>query len=178
MLPLRSWTVGGTDICTHTSTNTAEYRSRQQRIWERWRLYPAVLSSTTRRPRVKASSPATPVNSSPPTPTSLVGCIKKEVVRKHPKAKNPGTLATSSTSIAFSVCSPSCYPSNAVPNEPGSSKRVRLENGVWGGEDSRIEITKETSDIFLPLKAVAGALAVLIKNYELKCAQIFRPIDR
>jgi len=29
-----------------------------------------------------------------------------------------------------------------------------------------IEIAKETSDMFLPLKAVVGALSVLIKNYD------------
>ena len=29
-----------------------------------------------------------------------------------------------------------------------------------------IGITKESSDIFLPLKAVVGALSVLIKNYD------------
>jgi hypothetical protein len=29
-----------------------------------------------------------------------------------------------------------------------------------------VEITKETSDMFLPLKAVMGALSVFIKNYD------------
>jgi len=29
-----------------------------------------------------------------------------------------------------------------------------------------VEIAKESSDMFLPLKAVVGALAVLIKNYD------------
>ena len=29
-----------------------------------------------------------------------------------------------------------------------------------------IEVAKESSDMFLPLKAVAGALSVLIRNYD------------
>ena len=29
-----------------------------------------------------------------------------------------------------------------------------------------VEITKESSDMFLPLKAVVGAVSVLIKNYD------------
>jgi hypothetical protein len=29
-----------------------------------------------------------------------------------------------------------------------------------------IDITKESSDMFLPLKAVVGAISVLIKNYD------------
>ena len=41
-----------------------------------------------------------------------------------------------------------------------------------------VEIAKESSDMFLPLKAVAGALAVLIKNYDVKYIQHSRLIDR
>ena len=29
-----------------------------------------------------------------------------------------------------------------------------------------VEVAKESSDMFLPLKAVVGALSVLIKNYD------------
>ena len=29
-----------------------------------------------------------------------------------------------------------------------------------------VDITKESSDMFLPLKAVVGAISVLIKNYD------------
>ena len=146
---------------THTSTNKA---MSQQRIWERWRLYPAVLTPTMRRPRVESSSP--------------VEYIKKEVVRKHSKAKNPGTLAASSSSpsIAFYICSPFCDPSDAAPNALGSSKESAWKT-TYGVAKIAVDITKESFDMFLPLKAVAGELAALIKNYEVKCAQMFRPID-
>ena len=39
-----------------------------------------------------------------------------------------------------------------------------------------VEVTKESSDMFLPLKAVVGALLVLIRNCDVKCAQVFRLI--
>ena len=65
-------------------------------------------------------------------------------------------------------------PSSARPTKsppltraPGSSK----ESG-WGTayEAARIaiDIAKETSDMFLPLKAVVGALSVLFKNYDVR----------
>jgi hypothetical protein len=41
-----------------------------------------------------------------------------------------------------------------------------------------VKIAKESPDTFLPLKAVVGALAVLIKNYDVKYIQASRPIDR
>ena len=41
-----------------------------------------------------------------------------------------------------------------------------------------VEIAKESTDMFLPLKAVAGALAVLIKNYDVRYSQASHPSDR
>jgi len=35
-----------------------------------------------------------------------------------------------------------------------------------------VETAKESSDMFLPLKAVVGALVVLIKNYDVKYIQV------
>ena len=37
---------------------------------------------------------------------------------------------------------------------------------AYGAARVAVEIAKESSDMFLPLKAVAGALSVLIKNYD------------
>ena len=34
-----------------------------------------------------------------------------------------------------------------------------------------VDIAKESTDMFLPLKAVVGALSVLIKNYDVKYTQ-------
>jgi hypothetical protein len=41
-----------------------------------------------------------------------------------------------------------------------------------------IEVAKESSDVLFPLKAVAGALAVLIKNYDVSLPRVYRPTDR
>ena len=38
-----------------------------------------------------------------------------------------------------------------------------------------IEITKESSDMFLPLKAVVGALSVLIRNYDVSLIPVAKP---
>lgn len=39
-----------------------------------------------------------------------------------------------------------------------------------------VEIAKEPFDMFLPLKTVVGALAVLVRNCEVKCARVSRSI--
>ena len=41
-----------------------------------------------------------------------------------------------------------------------------------------VEIAKESTDMFLPLKAVVGALSVLIRNYDVKYTQTSHPPDR
>ena len=38
-----------------------------------------------------------------------------------------------------------------------------------------VEIAKESSDMFLPLKAVVGALSVLIKNYDVSLLRASAP---
>ena len=40
-----------------------------------------------------------------------------------------------------------------------------------------VEIAKESSDLFLPLKAVVGALSVLIKNYDVSPLPMTCPIN-
>ena len=47
---------------------------------------------------------------------------------------------------------------------------VRAKDADWqaayGAARMALEIAKESSDMFLPLKAVAGAMSILIKNYD------------
>lgn len=115
------------------------------------------------------SSSATPINSPPLTPASPVGLIKKEVVRRYSRAKDPKALAASSSAIALSIASPSCDITDTTLNEPESE-----DNGwrtAYGAARMAVEIAKESSDMFLPLKAVVGAISVLIKNYDVR---IFR----
>ena len=110
----------------------------------------------------------------PPTLTSF---IKKEVVRVHSIAKKPGVIAASSSSIALSICSSPREPSDVGSGDPECSKESGWRT-AYGAARMAVEVTKESSDMFLPLKAVAGALAVLIKNYDVQCPQVFCPINR
>ena len=121
----------------------------------------------------RKSSSTTPIDR-PPTPTNF---IKKEIVKAHSKANNPGVLAASSSSIALSICSPHCDPLNVASDDPESSKESSWRT-AYGAARMAVEVTKESSDMFLPLKAVVGAVAVLIKNYDVQCLQIYCSIDR
>ena len=125
--------------------------------------------------RRKSSSSATPTNSLPPTPTSPIEFIK-ELATTHPKAKkDPRALAASSSVIALSIGSPPCEPLDTAHNEPGSSRESSWRT-AYGTARMAVEIAKESSDMFLPLKAVVGALAVLVKNYDVSPPQTFHPI--
>jgi len=117
------------------------------------------------------SSSATPINSPPPTPASPVELIKKEVVRRYSRAKDPKALAASSSGIALSIASPSCDIPDTTLNEPESSKETGWRT-AYGAARMAVKIAKgSSSDMFLPLKAVVGALAILIKNYDAKYIQ-------
>ena len=93
----------------------------------------------------------------------------------YPRAKDPRVLAASSSVIALSIGSPSCDSSDITPDEPGSSKESGWRT-AYGAARMAVEIAKESSDMFLPLKAVVGALAVLIKHHDVS-PQVPRPID-
>jgi len=124
------------------------------------------LSSIMRRFR-RFSSSATPthLNSPPPTPTSPIEPIKKEIVRIHSKTRDPRVLAAPTSSIALSIGSPSFDPSDAGADDSRLPKESDWRT-AYGAARMAVDIAKESSDMFLPLKAVVGALAVLIKNYD------------
>jgi len=118
--------------------------------------------------REKSSSSATQINSPPPTLTTPIEFVKEEVARTRSKLKkDTKALAFSSCAIALSIASPSCDLSDVALNEPGSSKESGWRT-AYGAAKMAVEIAKESSDMLLPLKAVLGALAVLIKNYDVK----------
>jgi hypothetical protein len=75
-------------------------------------------------------------------------------------------LAASSTAIAFSIGSP-IYDTGDASNDGAT---VRGKDTGWqtayAAARMAVEVTKESSDMFLPLKAVASAMSVLIKNYD------------
>ena len=118
-----------------------------------------------------------------PTPTSPEeSFIRKRFSTPHRDVK---ALAASSITVASSIGSPflsnsltprseeeratnTSRPANAaIDQEPGPRQAA---NSAWQTAYSTarmvVNVTKESSDMFLPLKAVVGALSVLIQNYD------------
>ena len=125
----------------------------------------------------KRSSSATPTNIPPRIPTPpIVEHIKQGLRTTHPKVRGLGALAASTSAIALSVASPACDPTDTTLDEPGSPRE-----SCWGTayETAKIaiDIANASSDMFLPLKAIVGALSVLIKNYDVMFLQAARPIE-
>ena len=79
---------------------------------------------------------------------------------------DPRALAASSTAIALSIASP--FYDTGDPSGDGAAVRGRDADWqtTYGAVRMAIEIAKETSDMFLPLKAVVGAVSALMKNYD------------
>ena len=117
--------------------------------------------------RKRPPSSATPVNHPQTTPTE-----RREAVKTNPKAraKKRGALAALSTSIATTIGSPSQGPSDTGVDQPETSKESRWRT-AYAAARMAVEIAKESVDMLPPLKAVVGAISVLIKNYDVKYTQ-------
>ena len=89
--------------------------------------------------------------------------IRKELASLKPRAKDQRTLLASPNAVASSTTSPG-DPAIA-PDHSGSSKESGWRT-AYEAAKMAIEIAKESSDMFPPLKAVAGVLSVLVKNYD------------
>ena len=124
--------------------------------------------------RKKSSSSSTPTNSRPSTPTQPAEYIRRELAKFHPQDKDKRAIAASTSAIALSSVA-SCDPTNIALNEPGSSKESAWKT-AYGAAKIAIEVIKESSDVLPPLKAVVGALSVLIKNYDVSSCQASPPI--
>ena len=104
--------------------------------------------------------------------------MRNEAVKTNPKdkAKKPGALAALSASIASAIGSPSRGPSDPDVDQPDTSKESRWRTAYVTARLA-VDIAKESTDMFLPLKAVVGAVSVLIKNYDVEYTQLSRPIN-
>ena len=131
--------------------------------------------STMPRFHKKPSSSAAPTNNPPSTSTSpIVEYIKKEFATFYPEVKDPRALVASSSTIALSIASPGCDPTDFVSDEPSRESAWRT---AYGAAKMAIDGVKESSDVFPPLKAVASAISFLIKNYDVGHSQASRSID-
>ena len=75
-------------------------------------------------------------------------------------------LAASSTAIALSISS--AFPDSRDKSSDGNvvPRRDTAWQTAYVAARMAVEIAKESSDMFLPLKAVVGAISVLIKNHD------------
>lgn len=112
-----------------------------------------------RRLRRSKSSGDVPAPTS--TPTFPVGLVRKLASRKKSKA-----LVLSSASIALSIGSAFSNTQDTPSDGDTGRGRVSGWQTAYAAAKIAVEITKESSDMFLPLKAVVGAMSVLMQNYD------------
>ena len=134
-----------------------------------------ILASTMHHFRKKSSS-STPTNSRPYIPIPRSEHTKRESSTP-PRVEDQRPLSASSSANALSIASASHNPSDTVLDEPGSSKELAWKT-AYGAAKIAIETPKESSDMFLPLKAVVGALSVLVKSYNVRSYQSSCPHGR
>ena len=102
----------------------------------------------------------------PPAPTP-----RAELVRNLSSRRDPRALGATSSAVALSLGS--AYYDAYDSSSDGSTVRER-DTGwqtAYGAARVAIEIAKESSDMFLPLKAVVGAVSILIKNYDVSVSR-------
>jgi hypothetical protein len=126
--------------------------------------------------RKNPSSSTRPTSSTPPTATPpVVEPVEQGLTISNPKVKGIRVLAARANAIALAIASPSLGPTEPALDEPGSSQESCWKT-VYEGAKMAIDITNASSDMCLPLKAVVGALSVLIKNYDVRLSRVSRPI--
>jgi hypothetical protein len=123
------------------------------------------------------SRSTTPVTVTPAsTPTPLADTFIRKISTLH--RGDVKALVASSIVVASSIGSPWL---NKCPDKQRAAHTSRHDTGqepdsrraadsTWQTAYSTarmaVDITKESSEMFLPLKAVVGAISVLIKNYD------------
>jgi len=120
-----------------------------------------ILPSTFAMPRLRKSK--RPADISVSTPTSPA-----ELLRNFTTLPRGDSRAVGATTTAIALSIGSAFPDTRDTSSDDAT--VQERDTVWrtayGAAKMAIETTKESSDLFLPLKAVVGAMAVLIKNYD------------
>ena len=102
----------------------------------------------------KSKAPADTPASASKSPTELL------------KKGDPGALATLSAGIALSIGSP-VTDTRGTPSDGTTVQGMdAIRQTSYAVARMVVETTKESSDMFLPLKAVVGAMSVLMKNYD------------
>ena len=110
----------------------------------------------------------------PPPPT--VGPVSQALTTIDPRVKGLGMLIATASGIASSIASPPRDPADIAPDEPGPSKESHWRT-AYNAAKIALDTANASSDMFLPLKAVVGALSVFIKNYDVRFLQASRLIE-
>ena len=107
-----------------------------------------------RKPKPSGGTP-------PPNPKSPAKLVQNLTSRKDPKA-----IAATSSAIALSIGS--AFNATGDTSSDGDTVQAMDEIGktAYAAVRMAVEITKESSDMCLPLKAVVGAISALMKNYD------------
>ena len=119
-------------------------------------------------PRFRKSKRPIDISVSTPTPPSELVQHFRSLPRGDSRA-----LAGSSAAIALSIGF--AFPD--ICDRSGDGAAIQGRDTGWltayGAARMAVEAIKESSDMFLPLKAVAGAMSVLMKNYDvsMSCLQ-------
>ena len=108
-----------------------------------------------------------PADISVPTPTSLVELAQNFVSLPRGDYR---ALAASSATIALSIGFPSCDTRHTSSDEATIQAMDTGWQTAYAAVRMAIEAVKESSDLCPPLKAVVGALFVLMKNYDVSVA--------
>jgi len=99
----------------------------------------------------------------PPTPKPSAKLVQELTSRKDPKA-----IAATSSAIALSIGS--AFDATGDTSSDGDTVQAMDEIGktAYAAVRMAVDITKESSDMCLPLKAVVGAISALMKNYDVR----------
>jgi len=107
-----------------------------------------------RRSGRRADAPAT-------TPTPPV-----ELVPDLTSQRDSRALAATSVAIALSIGSAFDDTRGGVSDDTAVQEMDAMGRTAYSAVRMAVEIVKESSDTILPLKAVAGAMSALMKNYD------------
>ena len=112
-------------------------------------------------PRFRKSKPPADIPDS--TPTSIAELVQHLVSLPR---RDSRALAASSTAIALSIGSAFSDVHDTSSDGPAVRGRGTGWQTAYAAVRIAVETVKESSDLCLPLKAVLGAVSVLMKNYD------------
>ena len=101
------------------------------------------------------------------TPTSPA-----DLVRGMASQRNSMALAATSAAIALSIGSAFSDTRDTSSGGPPIQERDTGWQTAYDAIRMAVETIKESSDMFLPLKAVVGAVSVLMKNYDVSASYL------